>query len=97
KKIGGKKWLFTGDAGKKVEKNILQKYPDLQIDVLKVGHHGRQTSTDPAFINRIEPEVALISVGRNNMSNHPASVVLDTLKKGEVQIFRTDTHCEVLY
>lgn len=95
--IGGKKWLFTGDAGKKVEKNILQKYPDLQIDVLKVGHHGSQTSTDPAFINRIEPEVALISVGRNNMYNHPASDVLDTLKKAGVQIFRTDTHGAVQY
>ena len=50
------------------------------IDILKVGHHGSNTSTSKEFVRHFKPEVAIISVGRNNIYNHPHSDVIDTLK-----------------
>ena len=68
-----------GDAGVNVEKNIIEKYNIKNIDILKVGHHGSNTSSSQSFINKIKPKYSIISVGRNNRYNHPNEEVLKRL------------------
>ena len=82
-------FLLTGDAPIDIEEKIINDY-NYDIDILKVGHHGSNTSTSKEFIRHFKPEVAIISVGRNNIYNHPHSDVIDTLKDENIVIFRTD-------
>lgn len=69
--IQGVKWLFTGDIEKNVEHQLVQQYPHLEIDILKVAHHGSKTSSSRLFLETYKPKLALISAGRNNRFNHP--------------------------
>lgn len=87
-KIYDKKILLMGDAGIEKEKDILDKYHLNHIDVLKVGHHGSDTSSSKSFIERIQPKYSLISVGKNNRYGHPKNSVLDILSDSKV--VRTD-------
>lgn len=81
--------LLTGDAYKPVERRIATLLgPD--IEVLKVGHHGSDTSTDPMLLDGIQPELALISVGPNNRYGHPAAEVLERLRERTIDVRRTD-------
>src|SRR5699024_6103444 len=89
-KFGGMSWLFTGDSGKDSENEIIDRYQNLAIDVLKVGHHGSRTSTSKIFVNQLDPSYALISVGKKNTYGHPSADVLEILEKEKVQLFRTD-------
>lgn len=82
------KFLFMGDAGIEKENDILAKYNLKNIDFLKVGHHGSNTSSSEEFIKSINPKYSLISVGKNNRYGHPKGEVLDTLKGSK--IYRTD-------
>lgn len=88
--LGDDKWLFTGDIEDEGEKNLLQEYPRLNVDYLKVSHHGSQTSTSEAFLRQIKPKHALISVGLNNRYGHPHSEVLQRLQDSGARIYRTD-------
>ena len=88
-KLNNKKILLTGDATIEVEEYIINKY-DIEVDILKVGHHGSKTSTGDSFINYINLEYAVILVGKNNKFNHPHPCVLETLKNNNVKIYRTD-------
>ncbi|MEA4964176.1 ComEC/Rec2 family competence protein [Lutispora sp.] len=82
-------FLFTGDAEKLSEDEILAKKYDLKADVLKVGHHGSTTSSSPAFIKAVAPKHSIISVGKDNSYNHPDNIIINRLKMyGEVH--RTD-------
>ncbi len=82
------KILMMGDATSKSEKEILNNYSLNEIDILKVGHHGSDTSSSKDFINVINPKNSLISVGENNKYGHPKNSVLKTLSKSK--IYRTD-------
>jgi len=95
--IGGKRWLFTGDSGKETEDLLLRAYPGLQVDILKVGHHGSRHSTSEHFVAGLQPQTALISAGRRNRYGHPSGEVLDILGKHETQIYRTDRSGAVQY
>jgi len=88
--IAGLSWLFTGDLGEEGERGLLMTYPLLKADVLKVGHHGSLSSSSETFLDRIQPEIALISVGDGNAYGHPNSEILERLNKGNIRIFRTD-------
>ena len=77
-----------GDAGTIKEKDILDKYNLKDIDFLKVGHHGSNTSSSKYFIDSVNPKYSLISVGKNNRYGHPKESVLDTLSNSK--IYRTD-------
>ena len=77
-----------GDAGVEKEKDILVKYNFKDIDFLKIGHHGSNTSSSEYFINEINPKYSLISVGKNNRYGHPKKEVLEILKNS--RIYRTD-------
>ena len=79
------KVLLMGDAGKEIERFIQSEIPD--IDVLKVGHHGSNTSTDKDFVEAITPEYAIISAGKDNRYGHPHEEVLNAL--GETKILGT--------
>lgn len=87
---GKTSFLFTGDAQKDVEKEILISNEDISADVLKVGHHGSSTSTTKEFLNKVRPSIGVISVGSDNSYNHPNSDTIKRLKDGKVTIYRTD-------
>ena len=86
--LNGYKFMFMGDAGVEKEKDILNKYNISGIDVLKIGHHGSKTSSSKEFINEINPNYSIISVGKNNRYGHPNKEVVEVLK--DSKIYRTD-------
>ena len=86
--INNYKFLFMGDAGKIKESDLLKKYDLNNIDFLKVGHHGSNTSSSKDFINHIKPKYAIISVGKYNIYGHPKDSVLHNLRNSN--IYRTD-------
>lgn len=85
-------FLWTGDVEAKGEQQMLEDYPLLEADVLKVAHHGSNTSTTQPWLARIQPQAALISVGENNMYRHPHREVTNRLHEAGVTVFRTDIH-----
>lgn len=95
--IGGKKWLFTGDLGKDGEQVLLKNIADIDIDVLKAGHHGSKYSSSKEFIESIKPEYAVISVGAKNRYGHPSGEILNRLNLQEIRIFRTDLSGAIIY
>ena len=86
--LNNHKFLFMGDAGVKVEEDLIKKYNLQDIDVLKVGHHGSRTSSGQEFISEINPKYSIISVGKNNRYGHPNDNILDNLS--DSKIYRTD-------
>ncbi len=88
------KILMMGDATEKSEKEILKTYDLNKIDILKVGHHGSDTSSSKEFISTIEPKDSLISVGKDNKYGHPKRSVLKTLSKSN--IYRTDKNGSII-
>ena len=91
---GGHSFLFMGDASAKIENKILDK--DISAEVLKVGHHGSEYSTSKAFLEKVKPSYAIISVGKDNVYNHPKKVVLERLSKMNVNAYRTDEYGTIL-
>jgi competence protein ComEC len=89
-KIGGIKFLFTGDAQKSAERQLLNENLNLDCDVLKVAHHGSQTSTSKNFLRATTPDYAVISVGANNEYSHPSIQALTAIKEQNATIYRTD-------
>jgi len=87
---GNTSFLFTGDAEKDVEKEILTSNENISADVLKVGHHGSSTSTSKDFVNKVNPSIGVISVGQDNIYNHPNDDTLKRLNENKVTIYRTD-------
>lgn len=96
-KIGDRKFLFTGDAEKKAEEQLLGDGLDIDCDVLKVAHHGSSTSTTDAFLDACTPEYAAISCGKYNTYGHPAEEVLSRLEKRKVKLYRTDISGDVTF
>ena len=90
-------FLLTGDAQAKSEQEMLASGADLQADVLKVGHHGSSSSTTPAFLKKVAPRYAAISVGAGNDYGHPHQVTLNKLAQAGIQIFRTDQDGTVVF
>ena len=86
--VNNYKFLLMGDAGEDKEKDILNEYSIEDIDFLKVGHHGSDTSSSKEFIDIMNPKFSIISVGENNRYNHPKKSVLNTLSNSK--IYRTD-------
>ena len=89
---GNNVFLFTGDAEKLAEGEILSAYPksSLKADVLKVGHHGSSTSSSADFINAVRPKYAVIEVGVENSYNHPHAEAIGNLNAVGAEILRTD-------
>lgn len=72
---GYQNFLIMGDAGWQTEYELLQRYPDLKVDVLMLGHHGSQHSSSYDFLKRLKPKLAVASAGYNNKYHHPHAIV----------------------
>ena len=86
------RFLLTGDIQHATEQWLTAHMGDLRADVLHVPHHGSRTSTHPGFIQRVQPEAAIITAGAGNPYGHPHPRVLATLDRYNVRVFRTDRH-----
>ncbi len=95
---GETSFLFTGDAEKDSEAEMVKKYQrgELDCDILKVGHHGSRTSSSKAFLELVSPEAALISCGEDNKHGHPHEEAVDRLWDINAKIYRTDTDGSVV-
>ena len=89
-KLLDKYFLFTGDSKEKGEKELLKQYPTLEVDVFKAGQHGAKTSSNPVFLEKLKPEITLISVGKNNRAKLPHQETLTRLEDIKSKICRTD-------
>ena len=94
---GEMSFLFTGDAEREAEQDILAKNYDLSATVLKVGHHGSETSSSYAFLREIMPEYAVILCGQNNSYGHPHEVILSRLRDADVKLYRTDMQGDITF
>lgn len=94
--FGNLAYLFTGDEETVNEEQMISSGYDLSADVLKVAHHGSNTSTSEEFLNKVSPDVAIIMVGRDNSYGHPHSEVLNRLESKNIKIYRTDTDGTIL-
>ena len=92
---GETKFLFTGDAERDAEQVILDSGADLSATVLKVGHHGADTSTSYPFLRAVMPLYAVISVGEGNSYGHPTEETLSRLRDADVKIYRTDIQGDI--
>ena len=83
-------FVFTGDAEEQAEKDILEYGFDVSATVLKVGHHGSETSSCYQWLRAVDPAYAVISVGEGNSYDHPHDVVLSRLRDADAIVYRTD-------
>lgn len=93
--FGATSFLFTGDAERAEEQDLLNAGVNLQSTVLKVGHHGSDSSTSYPFLRAVAPQYAVISVGAGNSYGHPTEAVLSRLRDAGVTTFRTDMQGEI--
>lgn len=93
---GQSKILLMGDADQSIEKKI-----DVDaigtVDLIKVGHHGSRTSTNPTFIQAIDPTYAVITCGKDNKYGHPHKETLNTLTQQGIEIYRTDEMGDIIF
>lgn len=89
-------FLFTGDIEKEVEKEIIAANLKLDSNILKVAHHGSKTSSTNNFIDKVSPEVAVITVGEDNKFGHPDRVRLSALKRKNIKVYRTDKNGDII-
>lgn len=91
-----KSFLFQGDAEETVEEEILKTGIDIDVDVLKTGHHGSSSSTSKEYLLATTPDIAIISVGTNNQYGHPHKETLELLNKNNIETYRTDLYGTIL-
>ena len=89
-KLLDKHFLFTGNLEEKGEKEMLNQYPDLEVDVLKASQHGSKKSSSSAFLETLKPELTLISVGKSNRTKLPHQETLTRLEDINSKVYRTD-------
>ena len=87
---GQTSFLFTGDMEREAEADLLESGADLTATVLKVGHHGSDTSTSYPFLRQVMPAYAVISVGADNSYGHPSDDTLSRLRDAGTEVYRTD-------
>ena len=89
-KLLGSSFLFTGDLEKEGEEELMVSYPNLKASVLKAGHHGSKGSSSEAFLDQLQPSLALVSAGENNRYKHPNDETLERFKERHIKVLRTD-------
>ena len=91
--------IFTGDIEEEAEKILVSKYKNTNIlksTILKVGHHGSKTSSTQEFLQAVNPQIALIGVGKNNTFGHPNNDVIERIQNLGAKIYRTDEMGEIM-
>ena len=89
-KLLGSSFLFTGDLEKEGEEELMASYPNLKAGILKAGHHGSKGSSSEAFLDQLQPSLALVSAGENNRYKHPNDETLKRFKERHIKVLRTD-------
>ena len=91
--------LFTGDIEKETEEKIVEKYKNekkkLKANILKVAHHGSKSSSTDIILNEINPDIAVIGVGEDNIFGHPSNTTLENLNERNIKYYRTDLNGEI--
>lgn len=93
--FGSTSFLFAADAERETEQAILARGDDIRSTVLKVGHHGSETSTSYLWLREVDPQYAVISVGKNNSYGCPTDAVLSRLYNADVTLYRTDMQGDI--
>ncbi len=94
--LGKSTFLFTGDAGKSVEYDILYDGYDIEAEVFKSAHHGSTTSNGLEFLDAVNPDIVIISCGKGNSYGHPHDEVIDDLNDRNAEILRTDEDGDIV-
>lgn len=94
--FGDQAYLFTGDAETVNEEQMILSEYDLNANVLKVAHHGSNTSSSEKFLDKVSPDIAIIMVGEGNSYGHPHNEVLNRLNDRNIKIYRTDINGTIL-
>jgi beta-lactamase superfamily II metal-dependent hydrolase len=95
--FGNTSFLFTGDAGKMSEEEMLSSGIDLSADVLKLAHHGSAYSSSGAFLDAVNPTYAMINVGKDNDYGHPHAETLQAMLDRNIKVYRTDEQGTVVF
>lgn len=95
--FGEHRFLFMGDAESGVEQQMMKAGCALSADVLKVGHHGSNTGTHDAFLERVDPTYAVLTCGTGNSYGHPHREVVDKLRAADVATYRSDIHGHIVF
>jgi len=95
-RYGESDFLLTGDIERAAERALVEAVSSLEVDVLKVAHHGASTSSSPEFLAAVKPQVAVISAGLGNAFNHPRDDVLRRLRAAGAHVYRTDLAGDVV-
>ena len=95
--FGHQRFLFMGDLDRNGENEVVRRYPNLKTDILKLGHHGSKTASDPSFIKSVQPQLAIISAGRINRYGHPNNETMENLKKQHIRSLSTQKYGMIKY
>jgi len=90
-------FLFTGDAEKEIENEIMSSGYDIRCHILKLGHHGSKTSSTPKFLDKVNPKIAIASCGLGNDYGHPSKNILKELKNRNITLYRTDKDGTIVF
>jgi len=90
-------FLFMGDAEATAEEKLIASGADLKADILKIGHHGSKNATSESFLEKVDPQSAVISVGAKNKFGHPSGLVVNRLKREGIEILRTDERGDIKF
>ncbi|WP_366522626.1 ComEC/Rec2 family competence protein [Clostridium sp.] len=82
-------FMFTGDAEKEAEQEALKEHKNLKANVLKLGHHGSNSSTSEPFLKAVDPSIAIVSCAKNNKYGHPHKETMTKLKNSKVKVYET--------
>lgn len=93
---GSVSFLFTGDADKQAELQMIDSGMDLHADILQLGHHGSNTSTDTSFLTAVNPDIAIYSAGLDNDYGHPHQEVVTRVQQAGIKLYGTDVHGTIL-
>jgi competence protein ComEC len=94
---GSTKFLFMGDGETLVENELIASKQDLSANIIKLGHHGSNSSSSLTFLNKVSPSYAIISCGKGNDYGHPHKETLSNLKLKEITTYRTDLNKDILF
>ncbi|WP_339213602.1 MBL fold metallo-hydrolase [Ornithinibacillus sp. FSL M8-0202] len=93
---GDVKFLFTGDADRDAETQMMTVGFDVNADILQLGHHGSSTSSDPSFISAVSPEIAIYSAGADNKYGHPHREVISYITNAGIDLYGTDVNGTII-
>jgi competence protein ComEC len=93
---GSTSFMFTGDAGRDAERDMIDSGLELESTVLKVGHHGSSTSSSYVWLRAVNPKYAVISVGEGNDYGHPHEETMSRLRDADVTLYRTDLNGDII-